>query len=124
FGLESQAQVGQLITNIDQYNKQAVDAQDPRLTEQLIQQANAAIDGRVAGGWLHADVAAKMKVDFESNVYRTKQEIAFAKDTRAGLALYEATKSKLNAADSRAMGIMAADRAKQVDAETAVSQGM
>ena len=124
FGLESKDQVAKLIGNIDQYNKQAVDATDPRLTEQLIQQANDAIDGRVAGGWLAADVAAKMKVDFGSNVYRTKIEVAMQKDMRTGLALYQATAGKLNAADARAMGVMAADRTKQVDAETAVSTGM
>ena len=124
FGLESKQQVGKLIGQIDQYNKQAVDAQDPRLTETLIAQANAAIDGRVEGGWLGADVAAKMKVDFESNVYRTKIELAMSKDMRAGLALFDATKGKLNAADSRAMGNMAADRAKQVDAEATVTANM
>jgi len=124
FGLESKAQVGSLITNIDQYNKQAVDAADPRLVVQLIGQANEAIDGRVAGGWLPADRAALMKVDFESNVYRTKIELAMAKDMRSGIALYNATASKLNAADAKAMGVMVADRSKQVEAETAVSIGM
>ena len=124
FGLESKDQIAKLIGNIEQYNKQAVDAQDPRLTEQIIQQANDAIDGRVAGGWLPADTAAKLKVDFGSSVYRTKIEIAMQKDMRTGLALYQATAGKLNAADARAMGVMAADRTKQVDAETAVSANM
>jgi hypothetical protein len=124
FGEWSKAQVGSLITNLDQYGKQAADAQDPRLTEQLIGQANAAIDGRVAANALGADVAAKMKVDFGSNVYRTKIEIAMQKDMASGVALYNATKGKLNAADERAMGVMAADRTKQLDAETTVSSGM
>jgi Peptidase M15 len=118
FGLESKDQVAKLIGNIDQYNKQAVDAQDPRLTEQLINQANDAIDGRVAGGWLSAEVAARMKVDFGSNVYRTKIEIAMQKDLASGLALFEATKGKLNAADMRAMAVRAADGGKQLQAET------
>jgi len=124
FGLESKDQVGKLIGNIDQYNKQAVDAADPRLTEMIIQQANDAIDGRVAGGWLGADVAAKMKVDFGSNVYRTKIEIAMQKDMQSGLALFEATKGRLNAQDTRAMSVMAADRTKQVTAERDVSINM
>jgi hypothetical protein len=124
FGLWSQAQVGSLITNIDQYGKQAIDAQDPRLTEQLIAQANAAIDGRVEGGALKADVAAKMKVDFGSNVYRTKIEIAMAKDMRTGIALFEATKGKLNAQDLKIMTNVATDRGKQVDADDSVSANM
>ena len=124
FGLWAKAQVGSLTTNLDQYNKQAVDSQDPRLTEQLIAQANAAIDGRVEGGALGADVAAKLKVDFGSNVYRTKIEIAMAKDMRAGLALFEATKDKLNGADLKIMTNMATDRAKQVDADSSVSATM
>jgi hypothetical protein len=124
FGLESQTQVGQLITNLDQYGKQAADAADPRLTDQLIGQANAAIDGRVAGGWLSPQIAAKMKVDFGSGVYRTKIELAMQKDMASGVALYNATKGKLNAADERAMGVMAADRTKQLDAETTVRANM
>jgi soluble lytic murein transglycosylase-like protein len=117
FGLWGKAQVGSLITNIDQYGKQAIDSADPRLVEQLIAQANAAIDGRVEGGALSAEVAAKMKVDFGSNVYMTKMEIAFQKDLASGLALYEATKGKLNAADARRMATKAADGGKQLQAE-------
>jgi Peptidase M15 len=126
FGLWSQAQVGQLVTNLDQYNKQAVDAQDPRLTEQLINQANQAIDGRVEGGALHADVAAKMKVDFGSNVYRTKVEVVMQKDMAAGVALYNQYRAqgKFNAADGRAMAVVAADRTKQLDADQYVTQNM
>jgi len=124
FGLESKAQVGQLISNIDQYNKQAIDAQDPRLTETLIQQANDAIDGRVAGGWLSAEVAAKMKVDFGSNVYLTKIEVAMQKDMASGIALYDATKGKLNARDSAKAAVMVEDRRKHVEADSTVSSAM
>src|SRR4029077_1985568 len=126
FGLWSQAQVGQLVTNLDQYNKQAVDAQDPRLTEQIINQANQAIDGRVAGGALHADIAAKMKVDFGSNVYRTKVEVVMQQNMAAGVALYNQCRAqgKFNAADGRAMAVVAEDRTKQLEADQYVTQNM
>jgi hypothetical protein len=124
FKLWSQAQVGSLITNLDQYNKQAVDSPDPRMTETIIGLANAAIDGRADVHALGADVAAKMKVDFGSNVYRTKIEIAMAKDMASGVALYNATRSKLNGADALAMGKVAEDRGKQLDADHYVSQNM
>jgi len=117
FGLESKEQVGKLITQTDQLNKQAVDAQDPRLTELLIKQQADLVDGRVAGGHMSAEIGAKLKVEFGSNVYRTKIEVAMAKDMASGVALYNATKDKLNGRDAAAMATKAADSSKQLEAE-------
>ncbi len=117
FGLWGQEQRGKLITQTDAQSKLAIDASDPRLTEQIIQNINTSIDGRVAAGILPADKAAQMKIDIASNVYRSQTELAFAKSMQLGLAVYQQNRGKFNVQDGVAMGVMAEDRRKQVSAD-------
>lgn len=121
FNGESQKQRGDLITQLDGWNKMAADASDPRLRDSIIAQANDAIDGRVAGGWMRADQAAEMKVGFKSNVLRTQVELLMAKDTRLGVALAGVLLPQMNSKDARDIGIMTEDRKKQLEAEQIVN---
>lgn len=121
FNLEGQAERGKMITQLDGYTKMAAEATDPRLRDTIIDQGISAIDGRVAGGWMRADQAAQMKVDFKSNVYRTQIETVMSKDVRAGVALASQLAPHLNAKDSRDIGIMSEDRKIQLRAEDLVN---
>lgn len=122
FQLESQTQRGKLVTQLDEWGKQAADATDPRLRDKLVEDGVAAIDGRVAGGWMNPEAGAKAKVDFQSGVYRSLIEKAMAANPRYGIALSEQYSGKLNAQDSHIVGVQTENQKVELKAEDMVNQ--
>ena len=122
FQLESQTQRGKLITQLDGWGKEAADATDPRLRDKLVEDGLAAIDGRVAGGWMNPEAGAKAKVDFQSGVYRSLIEKAMASNPRYGIALSERYSGKLNAQDSHIVGVQTENQKTELKAEDLVNQ--
>ena len=121
FALESQTQRGKLITQLDQWGKDAATSADPRLRDKLIEDGVQAIDGRVAGGWMNPEAGAKAKVDFQSSVYRALIDKAFATDPRYGIAMATQYGGKLNAQDSHVVGVRTENEKVELNAETMVN---
>lgn len=126
FRLESQTQNGKLITQLDQYGKDAANANDPRLREKLIEDGVSAIDGRVAGGWMNPEKGAEAKIAFKSSVYRSLVDTTMAKDQKSGIALYDELKKHnvFSATDESRLNVQTEEARKNTTAEDIVNKAL
>lgn len=69
FDLESSQHRADVDTQLDQYATAAAAATNPLERAGLIDQANAAVKGSVAGGWMHAELGALRIKKFNDQVY-------------------------------------------------------
>lgn len=68
FALESSTRVGQLDQNLFQFANSASAAQTPQLRAMLTDNANAAIQGAVAAGWLRPEEGAARAIQFRGQL--------------------------------------------------------
>lgn len=68
FDLESSARRGDLDTRLLQYAQSAATAGNPLIRAQMVDNANADIDGSVAAGWLKPEDGARRKLTLQSQI--------------------------------------------------------